>query len=126
MRRKLFSWLVALGVAGCATFQSSDTRATERMLAAAGFQPKAADTPEKLAHLRTLSPRNVVLRQGDGAPYYVFADPDECRCLYVGSAAQYEEYRKLRRQRDIADEEWLTAADREDLIGGIWGPWTLP
>lgn len=126
MRQKFFQPLIALGLAGCATFQAEDTRATEQMLAAAGFQRKTADTPEKLAHVRTLAPRTIVVRQGDGAPHYVFADPEGCGCLYVGTAQQYEEYRKLRRQRDIADEGWLTAEDRQDVIGGFWGPWTLP
>ena len=52
MKRELFLAAITLSVAGCATMQAQDTRATERLLAAAGFQTKAADTPEKIAHLQ--------------------------------------------------------------------------
>jgi len=123
MRKHIGLALVALGMAGCATFQASDTRATEKMLVAAGFQPKPADTPEKLAHLRSLTARTMITRQENGTPYYLFADPESCRCLYVGTAQQYQDYQTLRRRQNVADEELLTSADRDDAIGGVWGLW---
>jgi hypothetical protein len=54
--------LVALGlsVTGCAAIRTHQTADTEQILAAAGFQVRPADTPEKLAHLQTLKPRKVV------------------------------------------------------------------
>jgi hypothetical protein len=49
---------VVLGLSsGCATIRRNDTLQTEQMLAAAGFHMKLADTPEKLAHLQTLTRR---------------------------------------------------------------------
>jgi hypothetical protein len=49
---------VVLGLSsGCATIRRHDTLQTEQMLAAAGFHMKLADTPEKLAHLQTLTRR---------------------------------------------------------------------
>jgi hypothetical protein len=59
---------------------------TEQLLTGAGFQKKVADTPEKLAHLDTLTPaRRLVAHQGDDKLYYVYADPAMCECLYVGT-----------------------------------------
>ena len=52
----------ALGLAGCAGLQTTDTRTTEQLLATAGFQMKVADTPEKLADLQTLPPARILRR----------------------------------------------------------------
>jgi hypothetical protein len=78
MRRGLVSFLSALTLAGCAAIQGGETRATEQMLADAGFQLKAADTPEKLAHLQALTPRKVLLRPRHGEPYYYSVGAPEC------------------------------------------------
>ena len=60
--------VVALGVSvtGCASIRAHQTAETEQVLAAAGFQVEPADTPEKLAHLQTLTPRKVVQNVRDG------------------------------------------------------------
>jgi hypothetical protein len=51
---------VVLGLSSeCATIRRHDTLQTEQMLSAAGFHMKLADTPEKLAHLQTLTPRRL-------------------------------------------------------------------
>ena len=62
--------IVALGVSvtGCATIRAHQTAETEQVLAAAGFQVEPAVTPEKLAHLQTLTPRKVVQDVRDGQP----------------------------------------------------------
>jgi hypothetical protein len=127
MRRELFLALIALGLAGCATLQTADTRPTEQMLAAAGFQMKAADTPETLAHLQTLPPRKVLLRPRNGEPYYVYADPELCKCLYEGTEQQYQKYRELRLKQAIAKEKLRAAEERDDGVdAGFWGLWPLP
>jgi len=68
-----------------------ETLTTEQLLAAVGFQKKVADTPEKLAHLGTLTPaRRFLAHRRDGQLYYVYADPAVCKCLCVGTPTQYE------------------------------------
>ena len=100
-----------------------ETLTTEQLLADEGFQKKVADTPEKLAHLRTLTPaRRLVVHRRDGQLSYVYADPAVCKCLYVGSPAQYERVREKR----LANEELV--AEQEGLndnavIWAIWAPW---
>jgi hypothetical protein len=47
-----------------------------------------ADTPEKLAHLRTLTPRQLVPHRQADQLYYAYADPEVCRCLHAGTQAQ--------------------------------------
>ena len=113
--------LVALGlsVTGCAAIRAHQAVETEQVLAAAGFQVKPADTPEKLAHLQTLTPRKVVRYSRDGQPQYVYADPETCKCLYVGDEKRYQRYQELSLQKKIADEQ-LSAAQ---TYWGAWGPW---
>ena len=113
--------LVALGlsVTGCAAIRARQTAETEQVLAAAGFQVKPADTPEKLAHLQTLTPRKVVRYTRDGQPQYVYADPETCKCLYVGDEKRYQRYQELSLQKKIADEQ-LSAAQ---TYWAAWGPW---
>jgi sarcosine oxidase gamma subunit len=119
MRRVVFVLLAAVGAAGCATMGADATRSTEQMLAAAGFHSAAADTPEKVAHLRTLTPRRIVARVSNGQTFYLWPDPDVCTCLYVGGESEYQQYRKLARQRDIADEE-LRVETSDGWTPGLW------
>lgn len=115
--------LIAIG--GCATIQRHQAVETEQALAAAGFLLKLGDTPEKLANLRSLPPRRLVPQERDGRVYYTYADPDACRCLYVGTEAQYQAYQRYAIAKQIADEELMGAqADlNASLSWGLWAPW---
>lgn len=112
MTRALFIVAMVASVAGCATIQASTTRSTEQQLAAAGFHMEVADTPEKLAALRTLPARKIVARASPGATSYVYPDPDVCRCLYVGGEPQYQEYQRLQLEKDIDEQTRATASSR--------------
>ena len=95
-------------IGGCASFQRSQARAREHLLVTAGVSAQPAETQEARARLLAL-PRFEVVEQAapDGAPQYVFPDPDNCCCLYVGDADQYARYKALEarvlreRSRDI-------------------------
>ncbi len=100
-----------------------ETRTTEQLLASEGFQRKVADTPEKLAHLRTLTPpRRLVAHRRDGQLAYVYADPAVCKCLYVGTPAQYQRVIEKRLEKDelVAAQQGL---DDNPVIWAIWAPW---
>lgn len=78
-----------LVLAGCATIRRYEATATEQLLAVAGFQRQAADSPERLAALDTMPPLKLVARQEDGNVVYTFSDPQNCHCLYVGGPKEY-------------------------------------
>ena len=111
---------LSLSVTGCAAIRAHQTAQTEQVLAAAGFQVEPADTPEKLAHLQTLTPRKVVRDMRDGQPQYVYADPETCRCLYVGDEKRYQRYQELSLQKQLNDERMSAARQN---YWGIFGPW---
>jgi hypothetical protein len=110
--------IIALPLAGCAAIQRSEAKDTEQLLAAADFQAKPADTPEKLADLRTMPLRELVSRSKDGNFVYTYADPDYCQCLYVGGPKEYSAYQRLAVKRQIARDLRDASMD-----WGIWGPW---
>ena len=118
--------VVALGlsVTGCATIRAHQTAETEQVLAAAGFQVQPADTPGKVAHLQTLTPKKVARYLRDGQSQYVYTDPETCRCLYVGDEKRYQKFQELSLQKKIADEQMSAAHANWEASMNWWGgPW---
>src|SRR5260370_17250250 len=110
---------ILMGLGGCATVGYGPV-ATERILSAAGFQMKLADTPETLTTLQSLPPRTLVPAPRHGQMRYLFPDPPRCGCLYEGTESQYQGDRRIEFEKQLADER-LSAAweDRNAAIG--WG-----
>jgi hypothetical protein len=90
----------------------------------AGFQVRRADTPERLAHLKTLTPLKMVRHEREGVAYYVFADPDRCQCMYVGNEAAYQRYRALARQSQATAVQELadSGGSGDAMRWGVWDP----
>ena len=117
---KSIAIITVLGIvlAGCAALQKSETTDTEQMLAAAGFNMRPADTPEKLAHLKTLTQRKLISHERDGKVYFVYADAANCKCLYAGNQENYQRYQSLSVKKNIAEMNEAAPMD-----WGLWGPW---
>lgn len=64
-------------------------------LESAGFLMRPANTPQKLQRLQSQPARKFVRRVKSGTPYYVYADPDYCRCAYVGTQQAMNSYRDM-------------------------------
>jgi hypothetical protein len=106
---------------GCATIRGSEARSTEQVLAAAGFVMRPANTAERQQRLAARPPYRLESHTQDGKLVYTYADPDGCKCLYVGGPKEYSEYQRLRLQRQIAvDEAW--GAHVADMDWDLWGP----
>jgi hypothetical protein len=115
--------LVALqGISGC---RSQIIQNKEDSLAAAGFILRPANTPERIAMLKRLPPNRFVRREHGDAVHYVYSDPIVCSCLYVGTQQAYSQYLQDRQQKQIADEQQLSAQEYSDAAWnwGAWGPW---
>jgi hypothetical protein len=116
---------LSLVLAGCAAIRRSEARSAEDVLAAAGFRQLPATTPQRIDALRTMKPRTLSQVTRDGKTFYVYPDPDNCNCLYVGSEAEYHEYKRLALEKQMADERLEAAEAEEDtaMDWGVWGPW---
>jgi hypothetical protein len=79
--------------------------AREDMLTAAGFVQKNADTPTRIAALKSLPPHKFLSRTKNGSVKYLYADPTVCGCIYVGGQYAYDQYRRMATQQSVADEQ---------------------
>ena len=87
--------------AACAAIQRFEVRDTERMLVAAGFHMRLVDTPEPQEDLRSIPAYRIVSRTKDHNVVYMYADPDNCHCVYVEGSKEYSEYERRRVEREI-------------------------
>jgi len=60
-----------------------------------GFVMRAANTPQQIERLRLLPPRTFVARSKNGRRYYLYADPDYCKCVFLGNELAMKNYRDL-------------------------------
>jgi len=116
--------LAAAVLTGCATIRGWQARDTGQLLAAAGFTMQIAATAEQQQRLEAMPPYRLVSGTKDGAAEYTYADPQHCRCVYVGGPSEYAKYQRLVTERQIASERRWVAEDWS--MGWVWGPSYLP
>ena len=120
--------VVALGLAvlgGCAAMHREEAKQKENILAAAGFQMRPADTPQRVEKLNSMPANKMIARNKNGNVVYTYADPINCKCLYVGNAQNYSDYRRLALQHQVAQDQLDAAVEADDaaMDWGMWGPW---
>ena len=120
---KTTSMLVLVGatLSGCTMIEKSNAESEEQKLAAAGFKVKFADTPDKLAHVKSMQQRTVISHIKKGVVYYAYADAEFCKCLYMGTESDYQEYAKLTVEQRTAEMNRDAAMDWNSWGG--WGAW---
>ncbi|MGY6216249.1 hypothetical protein ACW73L_13910 [Methylolobus aquaticus] len=125
IRGVIIAAAVAGLMSGCAAIERNEVTDIEQMLAASGFQIKYADTPDKKAHLQTLTQLKLVPHNENDSVRFIYADAKYCQCLYAGDGAAYQRYQQLAIQKSIADEQRQAAMMNEDaaMNWGMWGPW---
>ena len=79
-----------------ATTASAQQRALDMRLVDAGFKMRPAVSPQQIEHLRRLPPRRFVPQTASGRRYYVYADPTDCKCAFVGDEKALQAYRDMR------------------------------
>jgi hypothetical protein len=113
----ILGWL-ATGCGMTARQERQEAKVLGERLVAAGFRPAPADTPEKQAQLAKM-PKLLFTstKNKQGQKRYLLADPDRCRCLYVGDEDDYQRYTNL----ELRQEEKTSAAaqKRDDRLAGV-------
>lgn len=128
MRLLLLTIVAAATSFACASIQNSEAMKTERVLAAAGFQMRLADTPEKLAKVTAMTQRKLVPHEKNGETMFVYADATACKCVYVGTQQAHQRFQQLALQQKLANQQEMTAEMNQDTAmdwdgWGGWGPW---
>ena len=117
--------LMAVGALSACQTQRQIVSEHEDRLSAAGFIIKPANTPARQAMLARLPANRFVMRQNGDRIHYVYADPLDCGCLYVGTQQAYNRYKANELAQHLADEQQLTAQTYSDARWrwDAWGPW---
>jgi hypothetical protein len=108
---------------GCAAIERQEAVDTEKLLAAAGFQMRPADSAERLQDLANMPARKIVASRQGAKTVYTYADPQNCRCLYVGGAKAYAEYRRLEVSEEIARDMSAASMNAASMNWDVWGSW---
>jgi hypothetical protein len=114
-----------MSIGGCQSL-SQRVMDKEDLLAAAGFNVQPANTPQRLASLRTLPANKFVPMSKDDRVEYVYADPVVCNCLYIGDQSAFNAYKREVFTREIVNEQQLTAetySEQWNWSGWDWGAW---
>jgi hypothetical protein len=118
---KMLSAIALLALAaGCANIQSK-----ENSLVAAGFKVVVPKTAAQQQKLKALPADKVTMVQKNGKTYYVFPNAAHNQA-YVGGPKQYQAYRQLRLQKQMADEKVEAAEmnlEASEMDWGGWGAW---
>lgn len=115
--------IALLALSACAAVHREEASDSEALLKQAGFQARPADTAERQQDLAKMPSRQIVERNRNGVPVYTFADPDNCRCLYVGGQKEYAALQVLRQERLDGHNQLAKRSTFESGISDLWGPW---
>ncbi len=87
--------VLAFSAAAVAGPSQAQQRTLDRDLISAGFIMRPADTPAKRERLRAIPPHRFAARTANGQRYYVYADPTDCVCAFVGTQKALDAYRDM-------------------------------
>lgn len=88
---RLFAFLI-FGLSGGA---DAGQEGRDMKLEDVGFVMRPAETPAQIERLRLLPPRTFVARAKNGRRYYLYADPDYCKCVFVGGELAMKNYQDM-------------------------------
>ena len=111
----------AILLAGCASMGSGNTTS---LLTAAGFRARTPQTPKQQEIYAALPSYTVEHATVKGRAFYVYKD-EKAGLAYVGHEQEYQRYKQLAVQQQIAQNYYMAAEmDRAAAWGwyGAWGP----
>jgi len=121
---------ISLCLNACVSWYKGNTATAEELLAAAGFQPYYPQDGREEANLKTIPQGQLLRVHGAVKPTYLWADDDECDCIFVGGETQYGQLKQLTLSKHQADEalraaeyrenQSLNRGDYQGVMGGYW------
>jgi hypothetical protein len=65
------------------------------LLSSAGFRVQLANDPAGQKALHALPPHRFVMHKNGGDVHYLYAEPNHCVCIFIGTQANYQDYRDI-------------------------------
>jgi len=115
----LVAAVTALFVAGCAGVGSGNTTS---LLSAAGFHTLTPKTPKQQQVYASLPPYKVERATVNGKTFYVYKD-EKAGIAYVGREPEYQSYKQLCVQQQIAQDYYMAAQMNTVYARGWYGAW---
>jgi hypothetical protein len=110
----------ALFLAGCASVGSGNTTS---LLTAAGFRARTPQTPKQQEMYAALPPYKVEQANIPGkGVFYVYKDAN-AGVAYIGREAEYQQYKQLCIQQQIASDYYMAAQMNTVYARGWYGAW---
>jgi hypothetical protein len=117
--------LALVGCAGMQAEQAQQTKTTEDLLSAAGFKQIFPTTAKLKARLQAMPQKQIFMASRGAKLFYVYADAAGCGCLYAGNQQQYQAFKNLAAQYQMAAMQYQAAQMNLDasMDWGDWGEW---
>ncbi len=111
--------VIGLSLAGCAggPTATAPAKTMPEMLREAGFKAYLADTPQKMAHLKTCPSETLMVQERPGTKCYAFSDPAS-NTMYLGDEAAYWRFKALLEKQEHKIIEQRIESDPE-----FWTNW---
>jgi hypothetical protein len=87
-------------------------------LASAGFRVQTANDAAGQKALRALPPHRFVIHRNGGDVRYLYAEPQHCVCVFIGTQAAYDSYRGMLGRTDQPD---YVSADYKTQASALLG-----
>jgi hypothetical protein len=111
--------LAAIAVPACSSRSSSSQVAqTEAMLTEAGFQPVQLKSPDQIEVAKTLPTHEMHYYDTGNGPVFWYYDPDECGCVYVGGAGDYDRFEDAQKQEHDISE--YAAETQDEQVASLY------
>jgi len=101
--KTFWSILVVLGLGVAVTACASKAETKQEMLSSSGFKAVAPKTPAQVASFKSLPAHKLAKTTYKGEPAWVYADPTNCGCVYIGDQDAYNVYSKKTAQAKATD-----------------------
>lgn len=120
--KRIISSIAALALAIMAVGCASDLQDKQNAALSAGFKVITPSKPDQVALLPTLPADKVTRITYQGKIYFVLPDVKNNQA-YVGGPTQYENYRQIRAQQQITEQNQEAAQLNEVAAMTNWGAW---
>lgn len=109
--------LIVFGLSGCASMGSSNTI---DLLSASGFKQRTPVTAREFEIYNATPAYQVHRIEVEDKVFYVFKDEDN-GIAYLGDEENYQKYKELAIQQDIAQKQYQAAQMQQDMSMGWYG-----
>lgn len=124
MKNTVMVLLFILTLAGCTTMPSGNIGGKVELLVEAGFKKRVAQTAEQLTDLKTRPQQKLYsYKHEDGDLRFVYADAENCQCMYVGKQRAYNRLQQLTGEKNIADSRRIVLEQHygPPINWALWG-----